>query len=54
MKPILEKISIILFLTTEIGWRDPILIGSPGLEMSFIFLFSEDLELLSLRASTLS
>ena len=53
MKPILEKISTILFLTTEIGWRDPILIGSPGLEISFTFIFSDDLELLALSDSTL-
>ena len=30
LNPMVEKMSIIWFLTKDIGWREPIVMGSPG------------------------
>jgi hypothetical protein len=30
LKPMFEKISVIWFLTNEMGWREPMVTGSPG------------------------
>ena len=54
MKPIFSKISIILFLTKDIGCLEPILIESPGLVRSLIDPeLIVGLETLEIKSSTL-